>query len=72
MLLHRLLVTGDLGNILMGLGYYYYYFLNLGREIVGFGVGGFGVNEGVVHRKPVANHKPRLQPIIFFMGLRVS
>ena len=36
-------------------------FFYLGREIVRFGVGGFVVNEGVVHRKPVANHRSRLQ-----------
>ena len=36
-------------------------FFYLGREIVRFEVGGFVVNEGVVHRKPVANHRSRLQ-----------
>ena len=36
-------------------------FFYLGREIVRFEVGGFVVNEGVVHRTPVANHKSRLQ-----------
>ena len=36
-------------------------FFYLGREIVRFEVGGFVVNEGVVHRTPVAGHESRLQ-----------
>ncbi len=42
----------------MGFGCSSFY---LGRGVVRFGMGGFVVNEGVVHRKPVANHKSRLQ-----------
>ena len=42
----------------MGFGCSSFY---LGRGVVRFGVGGFVVNEGVVHRKPVANHRSRLQ-----------
>ena len=49
---------GDLGNILIRFGVVLFY---LGREIVRLEVGGLVVNEEVVHRKPVANHKPRLQ-----------
>ena len=45
----------------MGFGCSSFY---LGREIVRFEVGGFVVNEGVVHRTPVANHKSRLQTLI--------
>ena len=43
------------------------FFFYLGREIVRFEVGGFVVNEGVVHRTPVANHKSRLETHHFFL-----
>ena len=49
----------------MGFVRYSFY---LGRGVVRFGVGGFVVNEGVVHRKPVANHRSRLQTHHFLCG----